>query len=69
MTTLHPIHTGCLLASAFDAAHAWKIMAAFDAAGFRAGYPAIIDGKHGVAVTGDGALMQAVEAVRVSVLA
>jgi hypothetical protein len=67
MTTIHPAFTGCLLALAFDASHAWKIMTALDAAGFRAGYPAIIDGKNGVAVTGDAYSLEAVEAIRASV--
>jgi hypothetical protein len=67
MTTAHPTFADCLFAPATDSSHAWKIMRALDDAGFRAGFPAIVDGAHGVAVTGDAYLLPAVEKVRASV--
>lgn len=67
MTTLHPTFSDCLFAPATDASHAWKVMRAMDDAGFHAGFPAIVDGRHGVAVTGDAVLLPDVERVRASV--
>lgn len=67
MTTAHPTFASCLFCTATDSSHAWKIMRALDEAGFFAGFPAIVDGTYGVAVTGDASTLPAVEKIRASV--
>ena len=50
----HPEFADCVFVAAESTAHAWRLMRALAAAGFRAGYPST-DGRSGVAVRGSAA--------------
>ena len=71
MIVAHPTFPGCLKVPAVDTAHAWRIVRACDAGGFRCGFPSV-DWPVSVAVTGDmgdADRVAALEALRARVIA